>query len=185
MSSCKHLLAKAILEALTEECINKVPVGDETRVDEIALRKYAGTARLVLIVQHFHPIKELAWADAIVAASSTQSTDGFRNWPTMDSSGGANSRIRGSVMLSGNLVSTGEDTTKADEIIQEVAARVEWTLWKYRDTFIGIPKDSYGRKIVEFQAVAASEYDSGADTSNTSKIWIEFVAMTHRERSTT
>jgi len=184
MSATKHLLAVAIRDALLMECQTNIPVDDVTRVDEVVLRKFNGTARLVLVVQHFHPIDRQAWADAIVS-SGTQQTDGFRMWPTMDSSGGTNERIRGSVMVSGNLVSTGEEAVDADEIIQEVVARVKWTLRQYRNEFIAIPVDDFGEKIADFQVVAAEEFDSGADTANTSRVFVKWVALTHAKGVTT
>jgi len=180
MSSVKHLLALAIKNALIAECITAI-TDEDTKVDEIVLRKFNGTARLVLVVQHFHPIEEAGWSDTIVGALNSQASDGFKGWPTMDSSGSTNQKIRGSIMLSGNLVSTGETSEEADRIIQEVVSRVKWTLKKYRDTFIGIPADSYGEKIVDFMDVASSEYDSGADTANTSRVFVKWVAMTHQQ----
>jgi len=177
MASIKHLLAMKIKELLTASCVTAIPDDDPTKVEEIVLRKMTGAPRLGLVVMNFDPLLLEGRGDKIVSARQF-ATDGL-NYPPRESTGATNDRIDGTVEIIANLTRTKEDTEEADEIIQEVIARVEYTLRTHRADFRAIPQDSYNRFIYDFTIVDTMEYDSGAKSANTTRSFVRWTAIVH------
>jgi len=123
----------------------------------------------------FDPLLLEGRGDKIVSARQF-ATDGL-NYPPRDSTGTTYDRVDGTVEVIANLTRTREDMEDADEIIQEVVARVEYTLRRNRTALRAIPKDSYDRFIYDFTVVDTMEYDSGAGNANLARTFIRWTAI--------
>ncbi len=176
MSSVNHQLAKIMVEILTKKCITDIEdlpnVKGSTKVNEVSVKRTTGGLRLALAVMHFDFVKKEGWANTAVPRADI--SDGLE-YPT-ELSTSTFERLRGSIMLSANLSTTGETQMEADEVIQEVIARVRRALMNSSHRFVGIC-DTYGNKVTRFKVVGDAEYDSGADTSNNTKDFIRWVAI--------
>jgi len=181
MSSVNHLLALKISEILTKACIANIAdlpdVKGSTKVNEVKIKRTTGGLRLALAVMHFDYVKKESWANTAVPRADI--ADGL-DYP-VETSHSTFERLRGSVMLSANLSTTGETQTEADEVIQEVIARARRALMNNSGKLIGF-SDTYGGKVTRFKIVGDAEYDSGADTSNNTKDFIRWVAIVEYPR---
>ncbi len=182
MSSVGNELVKRIKVLLKARCIDEVREtalpGQKmsTRADLITLRKLTSPVRIGLVVQHFDPIKKEGWANETAGSNQDKPTDGW-DVPARESGlGNTFERIRGSVGISINLTNTREDEDEADQVIQEVIARVKHALRK-ATTLTGFV-DSYGEAVTIFSVVGDTEYESGAENSNTTRAYVRWVAIT-------
>ena len=176
MSAANHLLAVQLISILTKACIDDVPdmvnVKGSTKVNEVTLKRATGGVRLSLTVMHFDYVKKEGWSNTAVPRADI--ADGL-DYPC-ETNTSTFERVRGSIMLSANLSTTGENQIEADEVIQEVLARARRAVLNNIGQLIGI-SDSYGNKVTRFKIVNDTEYDSGADTSNNTKDFIRWVAV--------
>ncbi len=179
MSSVKHELAVRLKALLQEECIDKIaePAGKGcTKVDKIYLRRATSNDRLSLVIQFFDPIKKEGWSDETVGAKQDTPSDGWK-LPSGEIGGGTFERLRGSIMVIANLTTTRESEEEADEVVQEVIARVKHILRTNKKRLAGFT-DSYGESISDFIVAGDTQYDSGAGNSNTTRDLIRWVAIT-------
>lgn len=172
MSAAKHLILMALKDLLQKACIDDVPSSDPTRADIVALRKINGSYRIAIAVMNFDPLKPEVWSEKQSNARHDLD-DGV--WLPMRDITGVFERLRGAILVQANLSETGEDAEKADEIIQEIIARVKATIRTNQMALM--VKDSYGESVFGFHIIEATEIDSGGETSHITREYIRWVAL--------
>ena len=180
MSSVGHELVMRMKALLIAKCVDEIaePVGQKmsTKADLVTLRRLTSPVRIGLVIQHFDPIKKEGWANETAGSNQDKPTDGWEVPAREGGLGNTFERIRGSVEVVVNLTNTREDEEEADQVIQEVIARVKHTLRK--STNLVAFTDTYGEAVTMFSVVGDTEYESGAGNSNTTRAFVRWVAIT-------
>lgn len=181
MSALPHMLAMVLMSILKKECIDNVPgeagVKNSTKADVVTLRKHTGNDRIVLTVQHFHPLEQKAWSDEVVGSRDAIPVDGLK-FPNAELGGQRFNRKKMSIELSFNLTRTREDAIEADAVIQEVITRTKWAIEHNKKELTGLT-DDYHNTSLEVVAVGDAEYDSGAGEANVTRCWVKISIMIH------
>ena len=176
----KHVVASKFVEVLTEACLTSVPETDDTRVDKVGLRSVAltGRERVVLVIRHMDPIKEEAAGDSTRGAVG-EVTSVFKGWPDAISGGQYFEVIRGVIELRADFSRSRETTDQADHVVQLVLARAKSAILKHANEFGGGRLvDAYGEQCVLIRLMGGTEYDSGEGTSNVSRYFLRWAALT-------
>ncbi len=181
MSSVKLLVSQKITDLLQKACIDDIPEDEPTRVEVIIRRKSTGNPRLGLVIMYFDPLLQEGHMDKTMGSPKGMQSDGL-DYPAREVGGNIYERITGSVEVIANLSKTKEDVETADQIIQEVLARVKWALRMGRNQLMGL-KDSYGESVTDFTVTGTGEYDSGGGTANTTRFFVRWTAVTRAKTS--
>lgn len=177
-SGIKHLIALKERDILVEACQTPYEPTDSTYVDAVGIRsvELTGRERLVLIIRHMDPIKEEGASDTVRSGISDV-TAVFREWPAGLIGGQYFEMMRGVIELRADFSRTSETSEEADRIVQRVLARAKKALID-RITEFGALRDEMGEQCVMFRMVGGTEYDSGEGTSNISRYFLRWAALT-------
>lgn len=182
MTAIKHLLVMSIKDALTKACQTDVPITDHARVDLICVRSPGSNIsgkRMVMTVKNMDPLDPSGWADSTVGDRSRGGTMGSF-FPAAEFVGAGTrtfETVKGIIEVTCNLTLTQESAEKADEYIQEAIQRAKYALRDKTPDILAL-SDSFGERIKQFTIVGSVPYDSGGDTSNTTRDFIRWLAVT-------
>jgi hypothetical protein len=182
MSAIKHLLVMELKDTVTKACQTDVPTNDPSRVDLVTIRS-AGSQisgkRMVMVIKHMDPLDPSGWGDSTVGDRIHGHTAGS-HFPAAEFVGSGTRTfevIKGIIEVTGNLTITKENTEKADEYIQEAIQRAKYAIRKRIPAILAM-SDSFGEQIKQFSITGSVQYDSGGDSSNTTRDFIRWLAVT-------
>lgn len=176
-SGIKHLIIKVIRDQLQHACVDEIPETDSSRADVVVVRNMilTGRERIVLLVKHFDPIRKEAGGDASMLGAGAGPYV-FKGWPDRLIGNYLFETIQGVVEMRCDFTRSRETADEADRLAQLVLGRAKAIL--RNGTGIRGLKDEFGERCMDFVVTGATEYDSGANTSNTSRFFLRWAALT-------
>lgn len=174
----KHLIVTNLVDWITLDGQTNVPTSDDRRLDLVGLRSVnlTGKERLSVIVRHMDPLEEERAKDTTRSGGGEMAAV-FKDWPVGIIGGRYFEIVRGVIELRCDFTRSRETPARADSITQYVLARIRSIVRRHiRD--LGSLVDEFGEECVAFRLVSGSEYDSGEGTSNVSRYFLRWAAVT-------
>jgi len=167
-------------DLLQRECIDDLEVGDDSRVGQVVIGRFAGDItklRIVLAIHTTHPLGPKAGGDTMAEGEPRDSLDRPWQLPSETIGGSRFRKHLATVEVIANMRRDQEQTMLA---VEKVKQRIEDVLTT-SPSLIGL-SDDHGYHVFEVDAASAYGYAGGAENVGTGRYWCDFVIRYSRKR---